>query len=72
MNSRRHLTTTLGGSFYAVGRGGALTGRGAHLLIIDEPIKNAAEANSQVIRDSTFAWYSMVPALGCKREAPSF
>jgi predicted phage terminase large subunit-like protein len=60
MISRRRFNTTLGGSFYAVGRGGPLGGRGAHLVIIDDPIKNAAEANSQVIRDSTFDWYSAV------------
>ena len=28
-----------GGTYSAVGAGGAITGRGAHLLIIDDPIK---------------------------------
>ena len=30
-------TTTLGGKYYAVGTGGALAGRGANLLVIDDP-----------------------------------
>jgi hypothetical protein len=33
-----------GGEYYAVGYSGPVTGRGAHLLLIDDPIKNAAEA----------------------------
>ncbi len=48
------------GHFFAVGRGGALTGRGANGIIIDDPIKNRAEADSQTIRRQLEAWYSSV------------
>ncbi len=58
--SAHRFSTTAGGSFYAVGRGGPITGRGAHLLIIDDPIKNAAEARSETIRRTTFEWYCEV------------
>ena len=35
-----------------IGTGGSLTGRGADLLIIDDPIKNDAEAGSITYRDA--------------------
>lgn len=50
--------TTRQGAFYAVGVGGPLTGRGAHLLIIDDPVKNREEAESEVIRKKTKDWYT--------------
>lgn len=46
------------GAFYAVGVGGPLTGRGAHLLLIDDPIKNREDADSEVIRKKTKDWYT--------------
>lgn len=46
------------GSFYAVGVGGPLTGRGAHLLLIDDPVKNREDADSEVIRKKTKSWYT--------------
>jgi predicted phage terminase large subunit-like protein len=45
------------GSLQAVGAGGAITGKGADLIIIDDPIKNDAEANSQTMRDNLWDWY---------------
>lgn len=59
-NSVRRFSTTAGGSFYAVGRAGPLTGRGADLLVIDDPLKNAAEARSETIRRPLFEWYQEV------------
>ena len=41
-----------------VGFGGPLTGRGADLLLIDDPIKNRADANSQVQRDHLYDWWT--------------
>jgi len=52
--------TTAGGSYLAVGRGGSITGRGAHLLIIDDPLKDREEANSQTIRNALKEWYASV------------
>src|SRR6185369_10158038 len=46
------------GGMYTAGIGGPLTGRGANLLIIDDPIKNAEEAESKVYRDKTWEWFN--------------
>lgn len=45
------------GGMITAGVGGAITGRGADILIIDDPVKNAQEANSKIIRDRTWDWY---------------
>lgn len=47
-----------GGEFNAAGVGGSITGMGADLLIIDDPIKDHEEANSETIREKIFDWYS--------------
>lgn len=52
--------TTHGGILYAVGRGSALTGRGANVLGIDDPIKDRVEADSQTIRDRLWTWFWQV------------
>lgn len=49
--------TTKKGEFYAVGVGGGISGRGAHLLVIDDPIKNYEDAESQTIREKLHEWY---------------
>jgi predicted phage terminase large subunit-like protein len=59
-SSMRRFNTTTGGSYYAVGRGGPVTGRGAHLLIIDDPLKDREEAQSETIRHGLHEWYSSV------------
>ncbi len=46
------------GAFYAVGVGGPLTGRGAHLLLIDDPVKNREDADSEIVRKKTRDWYT--------------
>lgn len=46
-----------GGGMTTAGAGGSLTGRGAHLLVIDDPIKNAQEAASATYRQATWEWY---------------
>jgi len=45
------------GEMYAVGVGGAITGRGGKLLLCDDPIKNEEEARSEVYRDKLWAWW---------------
>ena len=40
------------GGMIATGIGGSITGQGADLMIIDDPIKNMQEASSQKIRDN--------------------
>jgi predicted phage terminase large subunit-like protein len=50
--------TSAGGSMETCGVGGAMTGKGAHLLLVDDPVKNAEEADSQVIRDRNWNWWT--------------
>lgn len=50
--------TALGGGFRPVGRGGSLTGKGAHVLIVDDILKDAEEADSALIRENAYDWYS--------------
>lgn len=50
-------TTKEGGGFTAAGVGGGITGKGAHILIIDDPIKNQEEADSINTRDNLWDWY---------------
>lgn len=49
--------TVSGGTYFAVGVGGPLTGRGADFLLIDDPHKSRAEAESKVTRDAVFDWF---------------
>lgn len=49
--------TQAGGAYRPVGVGGPLTGKGAHILIIDDPIKDAEEADSETIRKKLHDWY---------------
>lgn len=46
------------GFLLSTGVEGSITGLGADLLLIDDPIKNEEEASSETIRDSVFAWYN--------------
>lgn len=50
--------TGLNGAYFAVGVGGPLTGRGAHLLLIDDPVKNREEADSEVVRRKVKDWFT--------------
>jgi predicted phage terminase large subunit-like protein len=58
--AKDRLNTTAGGLMFFVGRGAALTGRGAHLLVIDDLIKDDKEASSQAIRDQAWNWLTRV------------
>lgn len=50
--------TSAGGIYFAAGVGSAITGRGADILLIDDPIKNRQEADSQLVRDRVWNWYT--------------
>lgn len=58
--AQRRFDTTAGGSYYAVGRGGAVTGRGADLLLLDDLLKDSEEARSETIRRSMHDWFQHV------------
>lgn len=45
------------GMMVTAGVGGGITGKGADLMIIDDPVKNAEDAQSKVIRDKQWDWW---------------
>ncbi|HEY1430735.1 MAG TPA: phage terminase large subunit, partial [Stellaceae bacterium] len=49
--------TARGGEYFAVGVDASVTGRRAHLGIIDDPVKGKAEADSATIRQHVWEWY---------------
>ena len=49
--------THKGGMYVAAGVGTAITGRGAHRGLIDDPFKDAEEADSEITRDKVWNWY---------------
>lgn len=46
------------GGMFCVGIGGGVTGRGADLLTIDDPVKSREEADSFTYREKTWEWYT--------------
>ena len=50
--------TTAGGGMRAVGVGAGVTGQGGHLIVIDDPVKNREEANSETRRNAVWNWYT--------------
>jgi predicted phage terminase large subunit-like protein len=54
----KHWETGQGGGLWAAGVGGSITGKGWGLGLIDDPIKNAEDAASDVIRAKQQDWYS--------------
>lgn len=50
--------TIQGGGVRAVGRGSGVTGHGANLILLDDPIKSRQEANSLAFREATWDWYT--------------
>jgi predicted phage terminase large subunit-like protein len=52
--------TSQGGIYIASGIGGPIGGRGAHLLVIDDPVKDREEADSPRYRDRAWNWYTNV------------
>ena len=60
-NNRRaadEWETTEGGGVRAVGVGAGIAGFGAGLIIIDDPIRNRADAESKTIRDNVWDWFN--------------
>ena len=46
------------GAYRSCGVGGGITGQGADCLLIDDPVKDRAEANSATVRQSIWDWYT--------------
>lgn len=58
--SSSRLSTLEHGDLFFSGVGGSLTGRGADVILIDDPIKNRKDADSLIIRDAMWQWYTEV------------
>ena len=52
--------TSKGGEYFAAGVGGAITGRGADVLIIDDP-HSEQDAMSETAMDMAYEWYTSGP-----------
>uniref|UniRef100_UPI003F9B1818 terminase large subunit domain-containing protein n=1 Tax=Roseiarcus sp. TaxID=1969460 RepID=UPI003F9B1818 len=50
--------TSQGGSWYSIGVGGDILGRGADIVLIDDPFGSMADAMSETIRDAVWRWYN--------------
>lgn len=48
------------GAYNAVGVGGSATGKGADFFVIDDPIKDRKEADSELIRNNVWGWLRSV------------
>ena len=56
--------TNQGGDYFAIGVGGAVTGKGADILIIDDPHSEQEASQAEVnpeIYDKTYEWYTSGP-----------
>jgi predicted phage terminase large subunit-like protein len=56
-NSAGEWETSAGGGVWAAGIGVGITGMGADLILIDDPVKSRAEADSQAYRDRVHESY---------------
>lgn len=56
-NSKSQFTLNQGGSYFAVGVGGAITGRGGDLILCDDVVKNADEARSSTYQNNLREWW---------------
>lgn len=66
--SKSAMTTTRGGKIYFVGAGGTVTGRGAGVFLIDDPIKDDEEIQNDDIREKKWKWlFSVAYSRGNKR-----
>lgn len=57
-NTAEDWETTEGGGLRAVGMGGGVTGHGANLIIIDDPVKSREEAESETYREKVWDWFT--------------
>src|SRR3990167_603984 len=46
------------GGLDAMGVGGGVTGKGGHVIIVDDPVKSREEAESETYRDKVWDWFT--------------
>lgn len=57
IDSQKEFVLEEGGSLFTTSTGGGMTGRPQNLIILDDLVKNSAEAESKVYRDRTYDWF---------------
>jgi predicted phage terminase large subunit-like protein len=57
-NSEAEWETGQGGGLRAVGVGSGVTGFGASLIVVDDPVKSRAEAESETYRNKVWDWFN--------------
>jgi predicted phage terminase large subunit-like protein len=56
--AKNRFNTNCNGVYVAAGVGAGITGKGAHLALIDDPFKDRQEADSEVTREAVWNWYT--------------
>jgi predicted phage terminase large subunit-like protein len=56
--SVKNMMFDAGGMIASIGAGAALTGRGGDLIVIDDPISNSEDANSDTFRQKLWEWFT--------------
>lgn len=51
------FNTAQEGAYLATGVDGSVTGSGAHIAIVDDPVKGRKEAESETMRETAWDWY---------------
>lgn len=46
------------GGLDAMGVGGGVTGKGGHIIVVDDPVKSREEAESEVYREKVWDWFT--------------
>jgi predicted phage terminase large subunit-like protein len=54
------------GVYKSAGVGAGITGRGGRVLLIDDPVKDAAEAHSETVRKGIWEWFSTTLYTRCE------
>jgi predicted phage terminase large subunit-like protein len=63
--AKDYQVTTEGGQLAFLGRGGAGTGKPADIFVVDDPIKDDIEAQSDTIRNAVWQWFTKVAYTRC-------
>ena len=58
VRARNRWFTNSGGVYRSAGVGGGITGFGANLFILDDPIRGFMDANSEVVRNQVWNWWT--------------
>lgn len=66
--ARDWFSTLEGGQYVAVGRGGALTGKGGDIVIVDDIFKDYKEASSKYMRLQVQDWYRSVASTRLQKD----